>query len=167
MAVPDILKTALLAESTRTHVERTISDKVAAVTQMYFNHPSLEGYSRMRSWPEFYNKQTGTFDSLLTGLIGETYTPGEIIISSQAGFIRLVQPFYEESGIWRWEGLTLSRGTDGEYSAEMVNRYYRYENRKAVLVPRPHILFPLRPQQVLDEAIRVYDTFRVRYDLVV
>lgn len=166
MANPDHLILSHYSEPTLFDVEQSTADRVNTVIRMYFNHPSLHGYNRIGEWPEYYNCEKGRFDSLLAGLIGETYSPGEIVMSSRSGFIRLIQRFQEESGIWRWEGLTLARDGKGIYQAEMVNRYYQYKDREAILIPRPLISFPLRPQQVLDEAINVYDSFRVRYDLV-
>ena len=158
--------TKAAAEIGRHGAERTVSEQVEAVIQMYFNHPTLNGYSRMRTWPEYYNPSTERFDSLLAGFVGDTYHPGELVISSQAGLIRIIQPFQEESGIQRWEGLTVTRDTEGQYSAEMVNKYYRYENGEAIEISRPVIHFPLQPKHVLEEAIRIYPGFRVRYDLL-
>ncbi len=166
MAQPDIFTTKAAAEIGRFSAERTVSEQVEAVIQTYFNHPSLNGYSRMRAWPEYYNPSTERFDSLLTGFIGDTYHPGELVMSSQAGYIRMIQPFQDESGAQRWEGLTVSRNREGQYAAEMVNKYYRYENGEVIELDKPLIHFPLHPRQVLEEVLRAYQSFRVRYDLL-
>jgi len=167
MARPDIFLAQTRVDAAPFGLERSASDRMSAVIQTYFNHPSLHGYSRMKDWPEYYNHHTEKFESLLAGFIGDTYYPGEIMISSRAQIIRLIQRFQEDSEVWRWEGMTLSRDQKGAYYGEVVNRYYTYpQSGEAVLVPRPLIRFPLRPQQILDEAMNVYDTFRIRYDLV-
>ncbi|QQS44689.1 hypothetical protein IPM65_03795 [Candidatus Roizmanbacteria bacterium] len=166
MAHPDILRALAAKEVFSLRAEQTVSDKVDAVIRMYFNHPSLNGYSRMRTYPEYYNPSTERFDSLLAGCIGDTYNPGEMMISARTGFIRMIRPFEEGKGVQRWEGLTLSRDKGNQYTAELVNKYYHIENGEAVPIARPVIHFPLRPEQILEEAIRVYPDFRVRYDLV-
>lgn len=167
MARPDIRLSQPTVDMSYPGTERSTSDHVRFVIQAYFNHPCLHSYNRMRDWPEYYNPHTEKFESLLAGFIGDTYDPGEILISSQAQRIQIIQRFQEDSDISRWEGLVVSRDRDGIFQGEMVNRYYQHSRGgEAVLLPKPVVRLPLKPQQILDEAMTLYDSFRIRYDLV-
>lgn len=72
------------------HSESSIDRQVDSVIQMYFNHPVLHGYSRIREFPEYYNPTTERFESLLVGHIGDIQWPGEIAISSRSKAIQII-----------------------------------------------------------------------------